>query len=458
MSASPPHASPADSPASAPLAFPADFMWGAATAAYQVEGAAQIDGRGPSVWDTFSHTPGRVQQNANGDVAVDQYHRFPQDVAMMKNLGLHSYRFSISWPRVMPTGHGTVNQKGLDHYRRLVDTLTEAGIVPLATLWHWDTPQALQDKGGWESRDTAKYFADYADTIYQALGSDVPTYLTLNEPRTVVMVGYLLGIHAPGFTDLAAATRALHHLLLGHGLAVEALRASGVKSRIGPAFNLTPTYAADDSQESKDATALEDSWNNRLYLDPLFKGSYPQEGLADVIDEPALDAVLKDGDLKTISLPIDVLGVNYYGPAFVQAGRQTVHKYPTAQPADWLEIYPRGLFDLLTDIDRNYGGPQIMITENGRPTETAKSADGTYPDDDRIQYVHDHLVQARLAIAAGVRLEGYQLWSLMDNFEWAEGYEQRFGIVHVDFETQERTPKKSFGWYSEVIRSNGASL
>lgn len=438
--------------------FPADFIWGAATSAYQVEGAAATDGRGPSLWDTFSHTPGNVLNGATGDVAADQYHRYPEDIALMQTLGLRSYRFSISWSRVLPTGKGEVNQLGLDYYKRLVDALNAAGIEPMPTLFHWDTPQPLHDKGGWESRDTALYFGEYADVVYRALGSQVKTFLTVNEPKTVVQVGYLFGQHAPGKKDLAAATRVLHHLNLGHGLAVQALRASGVQAQIGPALNLTPMYPADDSPEALAATAVRDVFENRVYLDPMIRGTYPEDGLDQVFDKPALEAVIKDGDLEIISTPNDLLAINYYAPGFVGPNQESVIKYPIAEPTFWLEIYPPGLHDLLVRIDRDYGQPRMIITENGRPTVTPQAADGSYPDDERIEFVRDHLVQAAKALAAGVKLEGYQLWSLMDNFEWAEGYEQRWGLVHIDFDTLERTPKKSFHWYAEVIRSGGASL
>ncbi|MEO6711956.1 MAG: GH1 family beta-glucosidase [Mycobacteriales bacterium] len=450
----------ASAPAVAGAAFPAGFVWGAATAAYQVEGAAGEDGRGRSVWDTFTAEAGRVKNGDTGNVAADQYHLYKQDVALMKRLGLMSYRFSVSWPRVLPAGTGQVNQKGLDYYRRLVDELNNNGIAPMATLWHWDTPQALQDTGGWESRDTALAFADYAEIVYAALGADVPTYLTLNEPKTLVGVGYLYGTHAPGKQDLSASTRVAHHLLLGHGLAVEAFRASGVQSQIGPALNLSPVYPADEADTSPEAMKAvhdQDIWENRLYLDPIFTGAYPDEGLADVIDLPALEAVVQDGDLTTISGPVDLLAVNYYNPAFVGPGREVVHKHPIALPTFWLEIFPRGLQDILVRVDRDYGQPRMIVTENGRPTETEQSADGTFADDDRIEYVRDHLLAAHAAIEQGVKLEGYQLWSLIDNFEWEQGYAQRFGMVHVDFDSQVRTPKKSAHWYADVIKNNAVT-
>ncbi len=431
--------------------FPADFAWGAATSAYQVEGAAKEDGRGPSVWDVFDG----VHNGDTGDVAADHYHRYVEDLDLMKRLGLKSYRFSISWSRLLPEGKGKVNQKGLDFYRRLVDGLNDRGITPVATLWHWDTPLALQETGGWESRDTALRFGDYAAIVYDALGADVQTYLTLNEPKTVLNVGYRYGSHAPGKQDERAASIATHHMLLGHGLAVEALRAAAVESQIGPALNLHPTYPEGDSEEAKDAAVLQDGVENRLYLDPIFDGSYPAEVLAEAIDGDALQSVIKDGDLDIISSPIDLLAINYYTPVVVTATRDQITKYPLAMPADWLQIYPQGLYDLLTRLADDYGRElPLMITECGRPTETERSGNGTYADDDRIEFLRDHFVQAHKAIEAGANLVGFQVWSLLDNFEWAEGYDQRWGIVHVDFETQKRTPKKSAEWYAGVIRNN----
>ena len=436
-----------------PRRFPAGFVWGAATSAYQVEGAAAVDGRGPSVWDTFAATPGRTADGDTGDVAADQYHRYRQDIALMSSLGLHSYRFSISWSRVLPTGAGAVNTKGLDYYRRLVDALRTAGITPLPTLWHWDTPQALQDRGGWESRDTAERFADYAAIVYEALGDDVGAYLTVNEPKTVVDVGYRYGAHAPGLRDPDAAARVLHHLLLGHGLAVQALRASGSRARIGPVLNLAPCYPADTGVAARQAALVRDAQENRLYLDPIFTGRYPKDAAA-ALAWPALAAVLRPGDLKVIASPVDLLAVNYYNPVFVDAAGAGVHKHPLAEPAEWLEIYPQGLYDILTRVHRDYGAPAMMITENGRPTVTDRDAAGHYPDTDRIDFLRDHFVQVHRAISTGVKVEGFQVWSLLDNFEWAEGYRQRWGLVQVDFTTQERTPKQSAAWYADVIRKN----
>ncbi len=316
-------------------AFPKGFLWGAATSAYQVEGAAKEDGRGPSVWDVFE----QVRNGDNGDVAADHYHRYAQDLDLMKRLGLTAYRFSISWSRVLPEGKERVNRKGIDFYRRLVDGLNDRGIRPVATLWHWDTPLALQETGGWESRETALRFGDYAEIVYDALGADVSTYLTLNEPKTVLNVGYRYGGHAPGLRDERKASIATHHMLLGHGLAVEALRASGVQAQIGPALNLHPSYPVDDSDEAKAAAVLQDGFENRLYLDPIFDGKYPDDALQ-TIDGEALRSVVRDGDLDIIRSPIDLLAINYYTPVVVDGNRNTVDKYDKALPADWLQIYP----------------------------------------------------------------------------------------------------------------------
>ncbi|HEU5107127.1 MAG TPA: GH1 family beta-glucosidase [Micromonosporaceae bacterium] len=448
-----PDRGPAPSPTGAPtrplgLRFPERFGWGAATSAYQVEGAAKEDGRGQSIWDTFSREPGRVRGGDTGDVAADHYHRYRQDLDLMKSLGLTSYRFSISWPRIQPDGRGTPNVRGLDFYKRLVDGLHERGIAPMATLFHWDLPQALQDRGGWEQRDSAGWFADYAEIVFRALGDRVPVWLTLNEPKTVVNVGYRYGVHAPGKRDFSAAMVAAHHLLLAHGRAVQAYRASGAKQRIGPALNLAPVYPADDTA-GRDAPGVRtaDGFENRLYLDPVLKGTYP----ADLEIDP-LREVVRDGDLKVISSPIDLLAVQYYNPVFVGPGGESVTKLPTSI-AEWQQIYPEGLYDVLTRVRRDYGDLPITITENGMPSEDELAGDRV-ADPGRITFLRDHLRQAHRAIADGVRLESYHVWSLLDNFEWAEGYSQRWGIVYVDYETQRRVPKDSAKWYADVIKAN----
>jgi beta-glucosidase len=435
------------------MRFPAGFLWGVATSAYQIEGAAQEDGRGESVWDRFSHTPGRTRNRDTGDVACDHYHRYEQDLDLMQELGFQTYRFSIAWPRVLPTGAGPVNQKGLDFYRRLVEGLLKRDIRPMATLFHWDTPQALQDQGGWESRDTAHRFAEYADVLFRALGDVVPAWLSLNEPKTVVMVGYIYGAHAPGLRDSARAYQALHHMLLGHGLAVQAFRAAVSGKEIGIALNLSPVYSTDKDRAAQEAIRLQDGYENRLYLDPILRGAYPEDMIA-ALRAIAPSKAVQAGDLEAIGAPIDILGVNYYNPTYVRAGPEVV---PGPQPysaASWQQIYPEGLYDTLVRLKRDYGDIPIYITENGAPFVDKIGADGQVDDPQRRKVLHDHFAAAHRAITAGVNLRGYHVWSLMDNFEWSEGYSQRWGIVYVDFKTQRRLPKASAHWYQQVIAAN----
>ncbi|XTZ14907.1 GH1 family beta-glucosidase [Micromonospora echinospora] len=435
------------------LEFPPDFGWGAATSAYQIEGAAKDDGRGESIWDTFSRVPGRTHGGDTGDVAADHYHRYPADLDLMRDLGLRSYRFSIAWPRVQPDGSGTPNQRGLDFYRRLLDGLHERGITPMATLYHWDLPQALQDTGGWENRDTALRFADYARTVFDALGDRVPTWLTVNEPKTVVQNGYLVGHHAPGRQDSDAAYLVAHHLQLAHGLAVRQLRDTGSGSRIGPALNLHPCYPADDSAATAAATRLYDGYENRLYLDPIFTGSYPADVLADLGPESRLVRGIRDGDLETIASPVDLLAVQYYTPIYVTATGGTERRWPTSVAA-WQQIFPDGMYDILTRVTRDYGPVPITVTENGLPTPDALTADDTVDDAGRVSFLRDHLAAVHRAIAAGVPLESYHVWSLMDNFEWEQGYAQRWGLIYVDYPTQRRVLKRSAHWYRQVIADN----
>ncbi|MFG2059724.1 GH1 family beta-glucosidase [Micromonospora sp. NPDC048930] len=450
-----PEAAPdsADSP-HGPLRFPSGFGWGAATSAYQIEGAAKEDGRGESVWDTFSHTPGRTRNGDTGDIAADHYHRYAADLDIMRNLGLSSYRFSISWPRIQADGSGKPNQRGLDFYRRLVDGLHERGIAPMATLFHWDLPQALQDAGGWENRDTAERFGEYAEVMFRALGDQVPVWLTINEPKTVVQNGYIWGHHAPGRQDPAAAYLVAHHLQLAHGLAVRALRASGQQGRIGPALNLHPCYPADDTPEAAAATRLYDGYENRLYLDSVLKGAYPADVLADLGPDSRMVRGVRDGDLAVISSPVDLLAVQYYTPIYVTGQGDTVRKWPTSE-AEWQQIYPEGMYDILTRVTRDYGRIPLTVTENGLPCPDRLAADGTVDDAARIDFLRDHFAAAHRAIRDGVPLESYHVWSLLDNFEWAEGYEQRWGLVYVDYPTQRRVLKRSAHWYRTVIRDNG---
>ncbi|PYC76142.1 beta-glucosidase [Micromonospora arborensis] len=437
-----------------PLRFPDNFGWGAATSAYQIEGAAKEDGRGESVWDTFSRVPGRTRNGDTGDVAADHYHRYAEDLDLMRDLGLRSYRFSISWPRIQPDGTGAPNQRGLDFYRRLLDGLHERGIAPMATLFHWDLPQALQDAGGWESRDTAHRFADYADLVFGALGDRVPAWLTINEPKTVVQNGYLTGHHAPGRQDPDAAYLVAHHLQLAHGLAVGALRASGSDSRIGPALNLHPCYPADDSPQAAAAARLYDSYENRLYLDSLLRGSYPEDLLADLGPQSRMVQGVRDGDLAIISAPIDLLAVQYYTPIYVTADGGTERRWTTSE-AEWQQIYPQGMYDLLTRVTRDYGPIPLTITENGLPTPDTLAPDDTVHDAGRISFLRDHLTAVHQAIAAGVPLESFHVWSLLDNFEWDAGYDQRWGLVYVDYPTQRRVLKSSATWYRSVITDGG---
>ena len=436
------------------LTFPAGFTWGAATSAYQIEGATAEDGRGDSVWDAFCREPGRVRNADTGEPAADHYHRYPSDLDLMQSLGLHSYRFSIAWPRVMPDGSGRVNQRGLDFYRRVVDGLRERGIEPMATLYHWDLPQVLQDRGGWESRDTAYRFADYAAAVFAGLGEQVTNWLTINEPKTVVQNGYLMGIHAPGLIDPDAAYAVAHHLALAHGLAVAAFRGDAAPGRIGPALNLHPTYPADPSDGARAAAQLLDGYENRLYLDPIFKGTYPEDVLADLGPGSRLAKVIRAGDLELISSTVDLLAVQYYCPIYVDGENQTVSRWPTSQ-AFWQQIYPEGLFDILTRISNDYGPIPISITENGIPCWDELSPDGSVDDIARLRFLRDHFAAAHRAIEAGVKLESYHVWSLLDNFEWQQGYAERWGLVYVDYVTQQRILKRSARWYREVIARNG---
>ena len=454
---------------------PAGFLWGAATAAYQIEGAAAEDGRGPSVWDTFSHRSGTVRGAGTGDVAVDHYHRFREDVALMADLGLSAYRFSVSWPRVQPAGRGPANRPGLDFYSRLVDELLGCGIEPWLTLYHWDLPQPLEDAGGWPERATAERFADYAALVHGALGDRVRTWTTLNEPWCSAFLGYSSGEHAPGRQEPAAAVRAAHHLMLGHGLATRAIRAGGGEPQIALSLNLygiEPATAAD-----ADAVRRIDGLQNRLFLDPVLRGSYPADVVADLA--PVTDfGHVRDGDLATIRQPLDALGITYYsrmvardgagkGPRPGPAGgpRLLPTPFPGAaaigfdeDAADttvmgW-EIYAAGLTEVLTRVASEYPAPPLYVTENGAAFADTLTADGRVHDADRTRYLSAHLRACQDAVAAGVDLRGYFVWSLLDNFEWAWGYDMRFGIVYVDFPGQRRILKDSALWYAESARRN----
>jgi len=449
------------------LRFPDGFLWGAATAAYQIEGAPDADGKGPSIWDTFSHTPGKVFHGETGDVACDSYHRYPEDIAMLQRLGVGAYRFSLSWPRIQPDGRGPANQQGLDHYRRLVDALLDKGITPVITLYHWDLPQALQDKGGWAMRDIAEIFADYAAIAGEALGDRVHRWITLNEPWVVAHVGYRDGRHAPGETDPAKAVAANHHLLLAHGRAVRALRAaSPAPAQVGITLNLG--VARPVSPAAADMAAELEARMNGAYLDPLLRGAYPERLTAEF--SPAkVPGLVHDGDFDVIREPIDFLGVNFYAPWYVGIrpdgeprrgeqliGPDVVLVQPEGMPVtamNWL-VDSSSIYELMTRLRDVTGGLPIYITENGSAWYDYVTPDGTVEDYERLDYLRDHLAALHAAIADGVNLRGYFAWSLLDNLEWAEGYAKRFGLVYVDFGTQKRILKRSGEFYARVVRAN----
>jgi len=441
--------------------FPADFLWGAATSAYQVEGAPLADGAGQSIWHRFSHTPGLVANNENGDVACDHYHRYEADVALMRELGLNAYRFSVSWSRVFPEGKGRVNEKGLDFYRRLVDALRAANIQPLITLFHWDLPAALDDRGGWLNHNIPRWFADYATVMYRALDDRQPVWATLNEPWVVTDGGYLHGPLAPGHRNWFETPIAAHNLLRAHGMAVEAYRATG-KGRIGIVVNLEPKYPATDSKEDRDAVVRADAYMNRQYLDPIFLGKYPPE-LAQLYGQAWPQ--FADHDFSDIRQRIDYLGINYYTRGLTRHDdlqrieRATRVRNPRATYSEtgW-EVFPQGLTDILVWVRERYGNLPLYITENGAAFYDPPSSGEVVDDPLRVDYLRRHFIAAREAMRRGVDLRGYFVWSLLDNFEWALGYAKRFGIIHVDFETQKRTLKASAKFYKDVIRSKGGNL
>jgi beta-glucosidase len=446
--------------------FPEGFLWGVGTSSYQVEGGVDEDGRGRSIWDAFTHAPGHVAGGDTGDIACDSYHRLSEDVALIARLGVGAYRFSIAWPRVMPSGRSTVNERGLDYYRALVDELHAHAITPVVTVYHWELPQELEDAGGWANRDTAEHFAAYAEVLAGALGDRVGMWITLNEPKQAIHQGYRLGTHAPGRTDLRAAAAGNHHIMLAHGLAMAAMRASlPAGAPIGIVLDPHPFRALDaDAQETVDQL---DAEHNRLYLDPVLHGSYPTAARSEL--RPP-DAVVRDGDLELIAAPLDFIGINYYRPHHVRrgdwedlrAGEQPLVDHPgfveylapsdRRTVMDWL-IDASGLYEILTRIHAESGGLPIYITENGCAVEDYVTPEDAVNDPDRVSYIHEHLQAALRAIDDGVDLRGYFHWSLMDNFEWAWGYRRRFGLYYVDFGTQRRMPKQSALFYGEIART-----
>ncbi|MEV5503825.1 GH1 family beta-glucosidase [Nonomuraea fuscirosea] len=457
-------------------AFPENFVWGTATAAYQVEGAWNEDGRGPSIWDTFSHTPGLVAHGDTGDVACDHYHRLEEDLDLLGALGVGAYRFSISWPRVQPGGRGAVNAPGLDFYQRLVDGLLARDIAPVATLYHWDLPQELEDAGGWPERDTAARFGEYARLMGEALGDRVRTWITLNEPWCSAYLGYASGVHAPARTDPAAALAAVHHLNLGHGLAVQALRSTAAKdAQMSVTLNLHHVRGVAD--RDADAVRRADGLANRAFLGPMLEGAYPRDLIADTASVTDWSFV-RDGDEATACQPLDVLGVNYYNPTLVRAWdgsspRETADGHQDGAASPWIacedvefvqqpgpytemgwNIDETGLTELLLRLHRDYPDLPTMITENGAAFPDPVSSDGLVHDADRVDYLHRHLSAVSEAIAGGADVRGYFVWSLMDNFEWAHGYAKRFGIVRVDRDTLERSWKDSARWFRDVVAAN----
>ena len=426
--------------------FPPGFVFGAATAAYQIEGAVQEDGRGVSIWDTFVREPNRIADASTGDVACDHYHRWPQDLDLLRDLGLTGYRFSVAWPRVQPDGQGALNPPGLDFYDRLVDGMLERGIQPFATLYHWDLPQALQDQGGWANRETAHRFTEYAVAVAERLGTRLASIATLNEPWCSSILSYEIGEHAPGLRDRRLALSAAHHLLLGHGQAVRALRELNLGVPLGVVLNFTAAVAASDAAEDRAAARTLDGTFNRWFLDPVLRGEYP----ADIAGRDAhLMPALHDGDLDIISTPLDFLGVNYYTRAVMSAGGEV--RTPGAEYTDmgW-EVYPQGLTDLLTRFHREYALPPVYVTENGSAFPDVLQGNRVH-DPRRLAYLQSHLAAIAAAIQQGVDVRGYFIWSLMDNFEWAHGFTKRFGLAYTDYTTQQRVLKDSALWLSDFV-------
>ncbi|WP_283152581.1 GH1 family beta-glucosidase [Guptibacillus hwajinpoensis] len=437
------------------IQFPNDMKWGAATAAYQIEGAVDEGGRGQSIWDTFSHTPGNVKNGDNGDVACDSYYRYEEDIALMKELGIEMYRFSVSWPRIFPNGTGKVNEEGLQYYHRFVDALLDQGIEPMCTLYHWDLPQALQDKGGWASRETTDAFADYAELMFNEFNGKIKHWITINEPWCVSFLSNFIGVHAPGNRDLQLATTISHHLLLAHGKAVTRFRELEMEGNIGYAPNLEWNEPYSNKQEDIDACNRGMGWFIEWFFDPVFKGRYP-EFMLNWFEKKGVSLTLEDGDLDVISQPIDFVGINYY--------TGSVGRYKENEELFDLEkidigydktdigwnVYGEGFYKVLSKLKDQYGDVPIYITENGACYNDGVE-DGQVKDERRIEYLKQHLTSLSRSIEAGVNIKGYLTWSLLDNFEWAEGYDKRFGLVHVNFRTLERTKKDSYYWYKQTI-------
>jgi len=445
--------------------FPKDFTWGAATSAYQIEGAWDEDGRAPSIWDTFTRQKGRIEDSSNGDITCDHYHRFKEDISLMREIGIKAYRFSASWSRVLPLGRGKVNAKGLDFYERLVDELLKNEITPFLTLYHWDLPQALEDEGGWTSRDTAFAFSEYADILSRRLGDRVKHWITHNEPSVAAFSGYQYGDHAPGVKDLKTALRVSHHFLLSHGLAIPILKKNSPDSEIGITLVNIPAEPASKSAEDQEAAKSFDGYYNRWFLDPLYGRGYPEDKLEEYTCRGYLPekgkSFIRKGDLEKIATPFDFLGVNYYFRLLIKSetlsnGEKHFSNVPPKRKAEFTEmnweVYPKGLYNALKRIAADYRPAKIYITENGASYSDAPGKDRKVHDARRISYLKNHFLEAYRALEEGVPLAGYFVWSLLDNFEWAKGFGQRFGIIWVDYKTQKRIIKDSGLWYHKVIK------
>ncbi len=443
------------------ISFPKDFLWGTATSSYQIEGAWNKDGKGESIWDRYSHKAGNVLNNDHGDIACDHYHRWEEDLKLIRDLGGKTYRLSLSWPRIMPEGTGKVNQKGLDFYSRLIDRLLEYDIQPNVTLYHWDLPQALQDRGGWAVRDSVQWFSDYAEVAFKHLGDRVPMWCTINEPWVVAFLGNNYGVMAPGFQDFSRAMQVTHHLLVAHANAVQKFRMMGMNGKIGIVLNVSPHLPASTKEEDVLATRRFDESLNHLYMRPLFKGEYPPEFMNWIGDHaPKMEA----GDLSIIQNSNDWLGFNYYstnkirysqnGGMLKSAGERCSAPIFGETAMGW-GIYPPGLTKILVDFKNEYGDIDMYITENGTSVQDDPDSSGFVLDRGRIIYIREHLLALKAAMDQGVKVKGYYIWSFLDNFEWAQGYEPRFGIVRVDYDTLKRTPKKSYYWFQEVANQNG---
>ena len=441
------------------LKFPDNFLWGTATCSYQIEGAVKEDGRGESIWDVFSHTPGKTLNGDTGDVACDHYHRWQDDIKIMQSLGYPNYRFSLGWPRILPNGRGKINQPGLDFYSRLIDGLLEAGITPMATLYHWDLPIALEN--AWLNREVVDAFAEYTEVVARHLGDRVKYWFTINEPWCASHLSYTYGEHAPGMKDRLKGILAAHHLLLAHGVAVKEIRKTVPDAQIGIVLNMSPVHNDPDAPVSEDRIRFIDGELIRWFADPIYGRGYPQDMLEDYVGMGVLDSTtpdfIKPGDMDLMAQETDLLGINYYTRMFVSANSDGIHNEERDVPQTdmgW-ELYPQGLYDLLERINREYHPKQLMVTENGASYADGPDKNGKVHDQRRIDYLQNHIQMVWKAIQAGIPVTAYLQWSLMDNFEWARGYSQRFGAIHVDYETQKRTIKDSAYWFSDVIKRNG---